>query len=92
MTRIHQPIFPYLNPELILDTIESGVAIHQKDITMGDRLREGAPEWPSLARAAKGPVETVIFRDLTSLMVSKITYSRSNLTAKVAINLVLKLN
>ena len=32
MTRIHQPIFPYLNPELILDIIESGVAIHQKEV------------------------------------------------------------
>ena len=32
MTRIHQPIFPHLNPDLIGDIIDSGVEIHQKEV------------------------------------------------------------
>ena len=32
MTRIHQPIFPHLNPDIIGDIIETGVEIHQKEV------------------------------------------------------------
>ena len=31
MTRIHQPIFPYLESSLIQDIIDQGVAIHIKE-------------------------------------------------------------
>ena len=32
MTRIHQPIFPHLSPDLVGEIIDSGVAIHQKEV------------------------------------------------------------
>ena len=32
MTRIHQPIFPHLNPDIIGDIIQTGVEIQQKEV------------------------------------------------------------